>query len=473
MSTTTPVTTLAAAPAERAAALAAACPGLISLPGEARYDDLRVPWNAAVDQRPAAIAHPTCATDVVRIVRAAVEAGLRFAPQSTGHNAAPLAARGLDDVVVVNLSAMREVRVDPARRVAHVAGGALWSDVVEAAVPHGLTALHGSSPDVGVSGYTLGGGIGWYAREHGLACHTIVAAEVVLPDGRLVRVDDASDPELLWVLRGAGGNVGIVTELTLALQPIETAYAGMLLWDIERAPEVLRAWAPWAATAPEEVTTSFRVMRFPPIEEIPEMLRGRNVVMIDGAVNDTDERAAQLLAPLRALGPELDLFGRVPAVAVMRIHGDPETPTPTVSETAMLTGLDEDAIDAFLSQVGPGVPTSLLVAELRQLGGALARPADGALPGLSGAFLAFGLAMAPVPEMAAAGAADARRFVRALEPWSSGREYLNFCEGPTDAGAAFDAESRARIVAVRRRVDPQGRLVANHTVTSYDEEAWR
>ena len=101
------------------------------------------------------------------------------------------------------------------------------------------------------------------------------------------------------------------------------------------------------------------------------------------------------------------------------------------------------------------------------------RPADGALPGLSGAFLAFGLAMAPVPEMAAAGAADARRFVRALEPWSSGREYLNFCEGPTDAGAAFDAESQARIIAVRRRVDPQGRLVANHTVTSYDEEAWR
>lgn len=457
---------------ERGAALAAACPELVALPGEARYEELRVPWNVAVDQRPAAIAHPTCAAEVVRIVRAAAEAGFRVAPQATGHNAGPLAAQGLSDVVIVNLSAMRDVLVDPMEQTAQVAGGAWWSDVVEQAGIHGLTALHGSSPDVGVAGYTLGGGIGWYARKHGMACHTIIAAEVVLPDGELVRVDEHNNPELLWVLRGAGGNVGIVTELTLRLFPIETAYAGMLLWDLDRAPEVLHAWARWAAGAPEEVTTSFRVMRFPPIDEVPEPLRGRQVVMIDGAVDATDERAEEILAPLRALDPELDMFARVPATAVMRIHGDPETPTPTVSETTMLAELDEAAIDAFLSQVGPGASTSLLMAELRQLGGALARRADGALPKLDGAFLAFGLAIAPLPELAVTGATDARRLTRALEPWSCPRQYLNFCEGPIDADAAFSPESRARIAAIRRAVDPHARLVANHAVASRPAGAW-
>jgi FAD/FMN-containing dehydrogenase len=314
-----------------AAALRELCGGAVSLRGDAGYDTARQAWNVAVQQRPAAVAYPADAEETAAVVRAAKAAGLRVAPQSTGHNVGPLADGSLDDVVLLRTSAMTSVEVDPERRLVTVGAGVVWLDVVEAAAAHGLAALHGSSPDVGVAGYSLGGGMGWFARKLGLQANSITGATVVTADGEIRRVDAGHEPDLFWALRGGGGNVGVVTSLEFRLYPIESAYGGMLAWDWSQAERVLTAWADWSVDAPDEVTTSFRILQLPPIPEIPEPIRGRNLVMIDGAVLADDERAEEILAPLRALEPEIDMFGRMPAPALVRIHGDPEGPTPAVA----------------------------------------------------------------------------------------------------------------------------------------------
>ena len=260
-------------PSGKACRLRGLCAGAVHLPGDPGYDEARMPWNVAVDQRPAAVAYPACADEVSEIVRAAAASGLRVAPQGTGHNAGPLGR--LDDVVLLRTSAMTGVHIDPARRIARVEAGVLWLDVVEAAAAHGLAALHGSSPDVGVVGYTLGGGIGWYARQLGMATNSVTAVELVLGDGTQVRADEDTNPDLFWAVRGGGGSFGVVTAMEFRLFDIDTAYAGMLLWDQEHAEKVLRAWAEWTVDAPDCVTTSFRMLNLPPMPELPEFLRGR------------------------------------------------------------------------------------------------------------------------------------------------------------------------------------------------------
>ena len=450
-----------------AEALRGLCGGRVHLPGDPAYDAMRVPWNLAVDQRPAAVAVPHDADEVAEVVRAAAAAGLHVAPQSTGHNAAPLAEQGLGDVVLVRLSEMTGVSIDPDARTARVVGGTLWRDVVAAAGDYGLAAMHGSSPDVAPAGYALGGGLSWYARQHGLATNSLVAVELVTADGSFVRATAEQDPELFWALRGGGGNLGVVTALELRLLPIADVYAGMLLWDRERAAEVVRAWTAWTRDVPESVTTSMRVMSFPPMPELPPFLSGRRLVIIDGALLEDDDRAAELLAPLRALDPELDTFGRIPAAQLPEMHMDPPGPTPAVSGHAVLGDLDEDAVAVLLAEVGPGADTSLLFAELRHLGGALARvDADGgALDHLPGSYALFCVAVAPTPEAATTGIVDADRVVSALGRWSIASRVLNFTEEPVDTSSGYDADAWARLCAIRDGIDPGGLFRANHPLT--------
>ncbi|GAA3193248.1 FAD-binding oxidoreductase [Dactylosporangium siamense] len=435
------------------------CGGALHLPGDPGYDTARTPWNVAVDQRPAAVAYPADAAEVAAVVRAAAGAGLRVAAQGTGHNAGPLGP--LDDVVLLRTSAMTGVTVTG--RTARVEAGALWIDVVEQATPHGLAALHGSSPDVGVVGYSLGGGMGWYSRALGLQANALTAAELVTADGTLVRVDADHEPELFWALRGGGGNFGVVTAVEFDLFPIRTAYAGLLAWDWQEAARVLPAWLDWAATAPDEVTTALRLLQLPPLPQLPPALQGRQLLVVDGAVLG----GSDVLAPLRALRPFLDTFADVPAASLIRLHLDPEGPTPTVSRTALLGDLSGAAVDALLAAAGPDSGTSLLVpAELRQLGGALGRPAPGggALSSVDGAFALFSCGIAATPEMGRAAAADAGRVVSALAPWATGSQYLNFAEVPVAAETAFEPATLRRLRAVRAGVDPSGLFVANHAI---------
>jgi FAD/FMN-containing dehydrogenase len=443
---------------------------LVRLPSDPDFDAVRTPWNVAVVQHPAAVALPTSADDVVRVVRAARRHGLRVLAQGSGHGAAALTGHDLARTVLVRTTCMREVSVDPVARTARVGAGAIWDDVVPVAAEHGLAALHGSSPDVGVAGFTLGGGIGWYSRAHGLAARHVRSLDVVTADGELVRADAENHADLFWALRGGGGSFGVVTALEIELLPIADAYAGMLLWDGSRAEDVVRAWARWTADLPEDTTTSCRILRLPPLPELPPFLSGRTVVVVDGAVLADDATGADRLAALRALEPEMDTFARTPAAALSRLHMDPEGPTPAVGGSLALAGLGEDTVEAFLAAAGPDVRTALLACELRHLGGALARrdPAAGALDHLPFGYLAFLVAVAPSPEVAAMGEADVERVRAALAPWDSGSHLLNFAEGPVETSSAFDAPTWQRLRDVRRSVDPEGLFAAGHEVPAAD-----
>jgi FAD/FMN-containing dehydrogenase/enamine deaminase RidA (YjgF/YER057c/UK114 family) len=440
------------------------CGGAVHLPGDPGYDDARRPWNVAVDLRPAAVALPRTAQDVVDVVRTATAAGMRVAPQSTGHGAGPLAGTDLSGVVLVKLSGLTGVTVDPESRTARVLGGTLWQDVVAAAAPHGLTALHGSAGDVAVAGYALSGGLSFYGRRHGLAASSIRAVEVVTADGALVRADAEHHPDLFWAVRGGGGSLGVVVAIELALIPVADVVAGMMLWDRERAPEVLAAWARWTRDVPESVTTALRVMSFPPLPELPPFLSGRQLVVVDGAVLEDDDRAAALLQPLRDLAPEMDTFARIPAPALLQVHMDPPAPTPSVAEHCVLGEIAEDTVAALLAEVGPGTRSPLMFAELRHLGGALSRPAEGggAVSHLPGEYAVLALAVAATPEMAEAGSAAARRLVRALGPWTVPGRVLTFTENADDGSLGYPADARSRVAALRASYDPHDVLVSAH-----------
>lgn len=458
-------TTVSPTPTGSRAALRALAGGRVDLPGDPGYDVARRGFAVAVDQFPAAVAHPRDTAEIAAAVRLAADLGLRVAVWSTGHNPGPLG--DLADTLLLRTDGMRSVAVDPATRRVRAAAGAVWSDVVAAVAPHGLTVLHGSSPTVGVVGYSLGGGIGWYCRALGLAAHRITAAQLVLPDGRIVRTSDDEEPDLVWALRGGGTSVGIVTELEFEASAFDTAYAGALFWDASQAATVLPVWADWAAGAPREVTTSFRLLAVPPLPFIPAAIRGRRLVMIDGAVLADDVAAADILTRLRSLDPEIDTFGRTPTPAITHLHMDPEEPAPAVTDVVLLDRLPDAAVDAFLAAAGPASGSGLLFAELRQLGGALAdpHPEHAALSHLPGGFLLAAAGLAVDPATTEASRSDVRRLVAAIQPWKVGRAYLNGIERPFDTSTAFTPEAWARLEVLRARYDPHGLLHSAHAVS--------
>jgi FAD/FMN-containing dehydrogenase len=446
----------------RAEGLRGLCGGSVHLPGDPAYDMARSPWNLQMSDHPAAVAYPAFPDEVAEVLRAASAAGLAVAPQGTGHGAPPLEGR-LGEAVLLRTSAMTELAVDPATRRARVGAGVLWGDLTDAAGRHGLAALHPSSPDVGVVGYSLGGGLSWYARAHGLQCGAVTAVELVLADGTVVRASAEAEPDLFWALRGGAAPLGVVTALEFDLLPLDSVVAGFLAWEGADAERVLPAWAAWCADAPEAATTSLRLLDVPVYEPIPAPLRGRRMVIIDGAVLGDDRFAAEVLAPLRALRPELDTVARVPAASLVRLHLDPEGPTPVYASSMLIRELPDAAVAAVLEAAGPGVP-GLAVAELRQLGGALARPAPdgGALTHLDGAFLALGLGLEGRPEDWAEQRAATARYLGALEPWASGGHYLPMNDSPTDTRKVFPPEVHARLAAIRRAADPTGLFVDPH-----------
>ena len=438
--------------------------GEVVTPADDRWDEARRPWNFAHDQRPELVAFPESAEDVVAIVQYASRNGMRVAPQGTGHNAGPLGS--LDGTILVSTSRMRGVSIDAEARSARVAAGTLWLEVTEASSPLGLAPLSGSSPDVGVVGYSLGGGVSWLARKHGLAANSILTIELVTADGRLRRVDADNDPELFWALRGGGGSFGVVTAMEIALYPCAEVYAGSMWWPWERSAEVLHAWRDWTLTAPEEATTAIRIMQMPPMEEVPEFLRGRSFVTIDGAVIGDRAFGAETMAALHALEPEIDLFDMVPPVVLSQIHGDPDEPMPALTEHRLLRDLPVEAVDAFLAVAGPDSGSTLLMAEIRHFGGALGRvaPGHGALGKLDGDYVLFGGGPAFSPEMVAGLQAELPRFKVALADWDAGSGYLNFEESATDSRSFYDEVTHRRLSRIKARYDAGDLFRSNHPI---------
>jgi FAD/FMN-containing dehydrogenase len=432
--------------------------------GEDGYDEARRAWNLAADQRPSAVVFAESAADVVRAVRFARSRGMRIAPQGTGHGAMPL--ESLDGTLLLNTSRMRRVDIHPATRTARAEAGAQWQDVTVPAGEHGLAALAGSSPNVGVTGYTLGGGVGWLARRHGLAANSVTAVEIVTADGRLVRADADNEPDLFWAVRGGGGSVGVVTALEMTLYPVRELYAGALFFPIGRSSEALHAWREWTDGVPDDVTSVGRIMRFPSLPEVPEPLRGRAFGIVEAAYIGDAVAAAELLRPLRELGPEIDTFATIPAPVLQKLHMDPEQPIPAELDGALLADAPAGALDALVAQAGPDVETPLLSVELRHLGGALARTAagNGAQPRIAGTFLLFAGGIAPTPEAGAAVRAHVRAIKDALTPWRAGYDYYNFAEAPADADTVLPRDAYRRLREIKAAYDPDQVVISAHPV---------
>ncbi len=430
------------------------------------WQQARQAWNRAADQRPPHVAFPETTDDVVKLVTFAGQHGLRVVPQGTGHGAWPLGA--IEDSLLLRPSRMRDVAIDPVRRVARVGAGSTWGQVEAAAAAHGLAALAGSSPDVGVVGYTLGGGLGWLARRYGLACNSVLAIEVVTADGRLLRVDREHEPDLFWALRGGGGSFGIVTAMEFTLYPVRELYAGAMFWPQERVAEILRAWQAWTAVVPDSVTSVGRILNLPTNREIPKELRGRSFVLVEAACLSTEGEGIELLRPLRQLEPEIDTFAMLAPTGLGAVHMDPVDPVPAFVDGWLLADLPSAAIDALVEAAGPGSGSPLLSVELRHLGAALADAAadHGSLASLEAAFATATISLVPNANMAAAVERHAAIVRASLAPWEAERNYPNFAERPFRGPDFHSPATRRRLGRVKTLYDPQDLIRATHPIAT-------
>jgi FAD/FMN-containing dehydrogenase len=451
--------------------------GRVFSPGEPGWDEARAAWNLAVDQRPVAVVLVGHVDDIAQTVAAAKALGLGVAPQGTGHNAGPLSVRnGLADTILLRTSELRDVYVDAEQQFARVEPGALWGDVAAAVAPHGLVALAGSSHDVGVVGYTLGGGVSWLGRSHGLAANQVLAVELVTADGERRRVDADHDPELFWAVRGGGGDFGVVTALEFRLFPIPEIVAGTLFWPLERTEDVLQAWAEWTRFVPDSVTSVGRVLRFPPMPELlPPFLSGKSFVVVEAAIQESPERADELLAPLRALAPEMDSVHPQPVAELLQLHMDPPEPVPGYGNGMLLSELPPAAVRAFVDAVGPDSGSALLSAEIRHVGAGLTpdaafgstaerrTPEPGVTAGFDAEYLVFGVGIA-LPGSAAALEASLGHLLSRVEPWRAPLDYFNFAEQEIGAERLF-GDRVYRLRALKHTIDPTGVIRSNHPVS--------
>jgi hypothetical protein len=428
------------------------------------WDQARRAWNLAADQRPRHVAFPETTDDVVKLVTFAAGDGLRVAPQGTGHGAGALGA--IEDAVLMRPSRMRDVAIDPDRRRARVGAGVTWGEVQAAAAAHGLAGLAGTSPEIGVVGYTLGGGLGWLARRYGLACNSVLAMDVVTAHGLLLHVDREHEPDLFWALRGGGGSFGIVTALEFALYPVRELYAGALFWPQERAAEILQSWQAWTAGVPDSVTSVGRLLNLPPIPEIPERLRGRSFVLVEAGCLATEGEGIELLRPLRERGPEIDTFAMLPSTALGALHMDPVDPVPASIDGWLLEDLPLAAIDALVEAAGPGSGSPLLSVELRHLGGALldAAPEHGALASLEARFAIATISLVPDADLAAAVERHSAIVRATLAPWEAERNYPNFAERSFSVSDFYSPATCERLGRVKARYDPRDLIRSTHPI---------
>jgi FAD/FMN-containing dehydrogenase len=445
--------------------LSEALTGRVVLPGDPRWDEARSSFNLAMDQHPAAVAFPVDAQDVAAAVDHARRAGLRVAPQATAHNQAPLG--DMSGMLLVNVSALQDVEIDPGAQRVRVGAGVKWERVAPRLSAYGLAGLHGSSPDVGIAGYSLGGGMGWLARKHGLQTNAVTAFELVTADGRLLRVDADHHAELFWALRGGGGNFGVVTAIEFRVVEVEQLYAGAFFFPFERAADVLGTWSALLPGLPDELMSWATLFHFPPVPDVPAFARGRSFAVVMAAFLGAEAEGRSLLAPLRELGPARDTFALVPPVVLGDLAMDPLDPVPAHSGHALLRGLPPAAVDAVIAAVGPGSGrgTALTMLQFRHMGGALARrPAGaGARATLPGEVSMFAVGAIVDEATAAAVPAAVRDVEAALLPYRTGH-YPNFVEEPADASAFFDPETWRRLGEVKATYDPGDLFRGNHHI---------
>jgi len=430
--------------------------GGVHEPGDAAYDDACTLFNAMIERRPALVARPAGADDVVAILDVAREHGLPIAVRGGGHS---VAGHSLcDDGIVLDLRDMAAVDVDAQRRVARIGGGAIWAQVDRATEAHGLAATGGRVSTTGVAGLTLGGGSGWLERKHGLACDNLLAAELVTWDGAVVRASADEHPELLWALRGGGGSFGVVTSLELALHALPTeVLGGIAIFELDRAAEVLARFRDVMHAAPPELSLACAVFTVPDEDDIPEHLRGRVAIGVLGMYAGPVADGETAVAPIRALGPAADFFGPT-SYADFQCSLDDPPGYRNYWTAENVVDLPDAAIDALVARAGelaPGPAQIFIVA----WGGAVASfgPEHSPLAGREAGFIVHPLLLWEDADDDERMCALGRAIRDDMTPWSVGATYPNFLgdEGRDRTRAAF-GESADRLAGIQAAWDPHG-----------------
>jgi FAD/FMN-containing dehydrogenase len=458
-------------PDERAvAALRQRLDGPLFEPRDPGYDEARRVWNGMIDRHPALIARCSNVADVIAAVEFAREQELLVAVRGGGHSVAGHST--CDGGLVIDLSPMKAVVVDSEARTVRVQGGATWGDLDRETQRFGLATPGGVISTTGVAGLTLGGGYGWLRRKHGLSCDNLLAAEVVTADGRVVQASESENAELLWGLKGGGGNFGIVTGFEFRLHPVgpEVMYAAAL-YPAEQAGEVMRAWRRFVSTAPDEVTSDATLWNVPPDPELPAELHGEPILLVDGVYTGPVEEGERVLQPLREFAePLLDLSGPQTYTAVNSAMDAlfPAGAAHSYWKSLYLNALDDDAIDAIVGRaVERPSPSSLVI--VRHLGGAMSRvrPEDTALGDRSAPFLLSIDSNWEAPGDSDRNIAWTRDFWGEMQRFSNGATYLNFPglmeEGDDLLRKTFGANYE-RLLALKRRYDPDNLFRLNHNL---------
>ncbi|GLY86949.1 FAD-binding oxidoreductase [Actinoallomurus iriomotensis] len=423
--------------------------GRVLLPDDDGFEQAAAAWNLTVRQPVAAVVEAVDADDVAALVRYARRAGMTVTAQPTGHGASGDA----EGLILLRTGLLNDVEVRAEERVARVGAGVKWGQVLAAAGPLGLTGLSGSAPGVGVTGYTLGGGIGWFSRKYGFASDSVRAIDIVDADGEPGRVTAESDPELFWALRGGGGDFAVVTALELELYPVPTMYGGRVIWPGHRTAEVYEAFLEITAGAPREL--SVWINRLQPPGASP-------MVTLDLAYLGEAAQGEDLLVRLDKIeGPISDSRGVVPIADLGAITAEPTDPAPAITRAELLTGLDTDAVELLLAK--PVEP--LISAQIRHLGGALSEPGGGA--GASGAVAEpylLGLLGLGLPHVAEATRAKQAEVVADLEAYLSGRKPYTLLSPGETAAKSFSGSALARLREIKRARDPHNVFRANYPV---------
>ncbi|WP_331751304.1 FAD-binding oxidoreductase (plasmid) [Streptomyces globisporus] len=444
--------------------LAANIDGSVLTPSDEGFASAAVGFNLRGGHRPALVVAAASAGDVQAAVSFAVAHGMALGVMTTGHQPFPAD----DGFLLLTMREMRTVEIDSRRHVAKVGAGAVWSDVIGPAQAVGLAPVNGSAPDVGVVGFTLGGGHSpFLGRRHGWAVDRVVSIEAVTADGVLRRVSADSDPDLFWALRGGRSNFGVVTELEIELFPVTSFYGGGIYFEAEHLEAVLRTFPEVVRDAPDDFTCSVAVMNMPPVPEIPEPFRGRALAHVRVVGLGTDQEVEKQIAPFRAIGTGIvDTIGWHPYAACGSVHSDPEHPFPYEERSTLLSELPAKAVDrlAEIARQGAGGPVTIL--ELRHFGGALNHTPENAAPvaAREAAFSVWGVTVGP-PEAVAAGYAELDRTMESMSPWSIGRVSTNFAARENSAEDIFGKQDLERLRTLKRRHDPANVFrVNNHNI---------
>jgi FAD/FMN-containing dehydrogenase len=444
--------------------------GQLIRPGDGEYEQARLVWNGMIDRRPALIARCAGTEDVVEAVNFAREHGLLVAVRGGGHNVAGHATS--DGGIVIDLSPMRKVEVDAERRIVRAGGGALWADVDAATQVYGLAAPGGLVSDTGIAGLTLGGGLGWLRRKHGLSCDNLIGAEVVTAGGRVVYASESENFDLLWGLRGGGGNFGVVTRFEFMLHPAgPEVMAAIVFYPVESARQALRGFRDYTATAPDEVGAVTFFGTIPAAEAYPAELHGRRYLAVGAPYIGPIEEAERALQPLRELAePMLDLSGPVPFVDLQKMF-DEDYPAHTMRyywKSAFLPGLDDAAIDELI-ELNERRPSAHSTLDLWHLGGAIARsgPDDSAFTTRHYLYMVAPESNWEHPEEDEENIAWTREVVKQMEREAQGKRYYNFPglneEDDSDIQATFD-EVYERLVALKNKYDPANLFRLNQNI---------